>query len=213
MWISVALVLLLSGCGFPFIGGGTPSITQTFSIDAVKQIHPGIVAGDTPATYGQAHYEIGEARVLLRYESFSTHTQSVDLGTDSSKKVWVEVTVETAPTDARAHLKLCPLTADWMMLATWRHAHPFGVGGRWTREGADFDETSCQTADPVPASPGPSFVPERLKFDMTQWFVDFARGRSLNYGWVLTSAEPVKIVGETSPSRSPRMIFDKYVGL
>ena len=31
------------------------------------------------------------------------------------------------PEEARERLKLCPLTMDWMMLATWRLAHPFGV--------------------------------------------------------------------------------------
>lgn len=206
--------VLLSGCGYPYLGGTlAPSVAQSFSVEAVKQIAPEFTAGDTPEAYGQSHYEVGpEKRLLLRYENFSSHVHTVNLGADNSKKVWVQVAVESDPAEARARLELCPLVADWMMLATWRFAHPFGSAGRWQTAGSDYEAGGCVRAAPVPAQPDDSFKPDRIQFDMTQWFIDYPRGRGLNFGWVLKASDAVRVVGETSPGLSPRVLFEKYVG-
>ena len=57
----------------------------------------------------------------------------------------------------------------------------------------------------------PSYKPDRLLFDMTQWFIDYPRGRGLNYGWVLTASDSVEVIGDSSPSLSPRVLFEKYL--
>ncbi len=210
-FLALPLLALLSGCGYPYLGGTTaPSVSQTFSLDAVKQISPDIVGGDTPSAYGQAAYDLAsEARLLFRYESFSTHVSNVNL--ENNKRVLVQVTVESDPSEARTRLKLCPLVSDWMMLATWTLAHPFGLGGQWKSPGADYDGSACESAQPVPVTPDLDYKPERLFFDMTQWFVDYARGRNVNYGWVLKASGTVRVVGDTSASNSPRVYFEKYL--
>jgi hypothetical protein len=207
------LALTLGGCGKMFIGGNGPSISQSYLLDGVKLIAPWITEGDSAGAYGLSAYRVSsDSRLLLRYESFSKHTESVDLGSDGSKKVIVQVTVSSDPAEARERLELCPLQADWMMLATWQQAHPFGLSGQWKAAGADYDELGCQKAEPVPAAPGPTFKAERLEFDMTQWFKDYPRGSNRNYGWVLLSDGLVKVIGETSASESPRVLFDSFLG-
>jgi len=211
--LEIALVAVgLTGCGDFSIGKKEyPTVAVAYSLDAVKQISPTITDGDDPQTYGQARYDVGPgSRLLLRYESFSTYTDKVDVS--GTKKVKVQLTVESDPSEARTRLKLCPLLADWMMLATWRSAHPFGPGGQWQTQGADFETPSCVSAEAVPASPDPDYKPEELIFDMTKWFVDFPRGRGINYGWVVTATSDVRLVGETSGAHSPRVFFEKFLG-
>lgn len=208
------LLVLLSGCAEPFGSGPRQSVGQSYSLDAVKRISPSITAGDAVETYGQGTYEVGPAsRLLLRYENFSQHTSYVDVEADpaKNKRMWVYLTVDGDAGVARAQVKLCPLVVSWMMLATWRYYHPF-AGGKWKADGGDYEATACQSAVALSTTPDPTEKPQLLRFDMTDWFIDYLRGRNLNHGWIAVSDTAVRVVGETSPSLSPRVLFDKYLG-
>jgi hypothetical protein len=43
-------------------------------------------------------------------------------------------------------LELCPLEKNWIMLATWLAAHPFGPGGIWQNAGGDYADDNCISA-------------------------------------------------------------------
>jgi hypothetical protein len=88
-----------------------------------------------------------------------------------------------------------------MMLATWDAAHPFAGSGRWAAPGGDFDPAGCQPASQVNG--------QSLLFDVTQWFIDFPRGRGVNYGLIMVAIAPVTILGDNSGSYSPRILWNE----
>ena len=66
------------------------------------------------------------------------------------------------------------------------------------RDGGDLDEETCVS----PREEG-----GHAYFDMTAWFVDYVRGRGINYGLAMKSAADVRVLGETSGSSSPRLLW------
>lgn len=175
-------------------------------MEGVKLIHKG--EDDPYHTHTlRDFYELdGETRLLLRLESFKSWT---DVVVHEGHQVWVQIAVTADSVTGKGvdTLRLCPLTKDWMMLATWYKAHPFSETGKWESEGGDFDESSCmeraneavnELNEPVPV----------VRFDATRWYKDYPRGRGQNLGFVLLSEDKVKIHGEKSGSYSPRLLFN-----
>jgi hypothetical protein len=192
--------VFLSSCG-----GKTISEQREYSMEGVKIIHKG---EDDPY---QRHalrdvYELdAETRLLLRLESFTLWT---DVVVHEGDQVWVQIalTADSMTGKGVDTLRLCPLTKDWMMLATWYKAHPFSATGSWEKEGGDFDEPSCmkRANEAVDELNEPVQV---VRFDATRWYKDYPRGRGQNLGFVLLSEDKVKIRGEKSASYSPRLLF------
>jgi hypothetical protein len=177
---------------------------QAYSIDGIRLI----TRGDSNA-YGQQRsaqsYTLDpDRRLLLRLETFSDW-KSVSVTED--KRVWLQVVLDDKNKDTDiSDLKLCPLRKDWMMLATWYRAHPFSDSGIWENEGGDFDPESC-TLRTIPEKNETPTLKTVVRFDITQWYKDYARGRGTNYGFVLVAERAVEIYSETSGSYSPRLFF------
>ncbi len=188
----------ITGCGLEM--GTTDPTAREYSLDAVKQIGSGINGRDR-ATFTQDRYAIGpERRVLLKYEKLMERVPYVrtDSGNEVVLKVWV-LGDAAAVTAARASLKVCPLTRNWMMYASWDRAHTM-VGGGWT-PGGEVDMEGCVSH----SAPGSGDSEGLVHFKVTRWFLDYPVARDVNYGLALLSDVEVNIVGDRSGSRSPRL--------
>ena len=204
----------------PGSGDNLPEIKKVVSVDGIKAIRPGISDGQDPTTLEQNRYIISaESRLLIRYESLMENRGEIN---QAGQKLALQISVPNPADKGKAleHLKLCPLTRDWMMLATWRNAHFMSPNGKWLNPGSDFDDSACMTPvavnpmnrPPDPSqpssSPTPTPNPKALYFDLSQWFLDYPQGRSANYGFVFVSdTTAVEIYGDKSSSDSPRFFW------
>lgn len=178
---------------------------QTYSLNGVKLISPEIADPNSPATYKQASYTIDSShRLLLRFEDLSSKANSISLS--SGRTVSLTITLPSLATtqDATQALELCPVTKNWMMLATWSRAHPMPTG-EWSKDGGDFDSSTCVRAT-APSMPAGSTV-QTLSFDVTSWVVNYVKGRNENYGLILMSSNGanIPIIGDTDGNYSPRL--------
>lgn len=197
----IGICFLLSGC--ELVESRTIS-TMQLSMDGVKLIALHVAQGDAPHTFDQTSYQVDEdQRLLLRLESLMSEVDKISV--EGGKKVWLEVAVPTAEeaSNAAADLELCPITRNWMMLATWIYAHPFGAG-TWDQPGADLDEAGCMRGSVKDSG-------KVIQFDATKWFVDYPRGRRENYGLALVAKDAVMVMGERGGSYSPRLVFENYI--
>jgi hypothetical protein len=186
------------------------------SMDAIKLIHQDIENPQDIQTYSQDVYPLNQkSRLLMKYESFEQ-----DLLKDKSSGS-VILRVSLANTQQRdlalSSLKVCALKTNWMMMATWKKAHPFH-GGDWSA-GSDFDPMTCSvpkliSAPSATAKTEASFSvsapePEKtlfqscqlkmhLCFDVTDWFQNYVSDQGRNAGLVLISSAEgmVQIFGE-----------------
>lgn len=205
----LALILVaslgLAGCEEWTIGTSEPIVDQRRSLvlDGVKLIDADIGDGESPATYRQERYALSPtARLLLRLEGLDQHLE--EIRTEASYRVELLVTPapDTDLTRAREALRLCPMARNWMMLASWRRAHP-AARGRWSRDGGDFRETECVSAT-VDAAANRALV-----FDITSWLVSYPRGRGVNYGFALVASEPATVIGDLDGLDAPLMRWFK----
>ena len=182
-------IVLLAGCG---IGGVS---RYDYAMNGVKLIAKSISNNQDSRAIRQDRYELNpEQRLLLRLEDLMD--RQAHIATDHSDGISVEVTVAEGE---RNRLKLCPLTTQWMMLATWNYAHPFGGRGRWQNEGGDFDPDRCML-------PG-NHTATRARFNITQWFLNYPRARGVNLGLILVASDSVVIFGDASPLEFPRITY------
>lgn len=191
---------LLSGCLEGPLGPGVrPPEPESFNLDGTKWISPSITSGRSTQAYLQSTYRISAAeRLLLRFESLGEHERDISLA--SGRKVEVAISLPDGQdlNAAQLVLELCPLTKNWMMLATWRNAYPM-PGGNWDQEGSDYDPNACFRATVEP--------PITLQFDVTQWVVDYVRGRQKNFGLVLVARNggQAQVRGDRDSTYSPRI--------
>jgi hypothetical protein len=208
VWIGVSL---LTGCDLKLANGTTA--TRQISLDGVKLIAADISNSSDATTMGQSRYKItADRRLLLRFEDLTERAMDINVTTDKKVELLTYcLDYPTCNTDAVTDLKLCPVTREWMMLATWNYAHPFGSGA-WKRAGGDYEEDGClapinEPIDPLATEPAP------LKFDIKSWVIDYAQGRKKNDGWILIpeSQATFEVYGEKSGRYSPRLKFDEYL--
>lgn len=181
------------------------SVENSFSFDGVKLIAKEIEDGTHESTFSQKHYIVNyDRRLLMRFESLSAHEKEVD----ASKPVKLVIGIYG---DQRAsdvgYLTVCPIERDWMMLATWRNAHPFGLEGKWQIDGGDYENTGCVTG--VIGSDYPERKAATVEFDVSRWFLDYPRGKQINYGLILLSKNDVLIGGEKNYF-PPRITFSEW---
>jgi hypothetical protein len=196
-------VLLLAGCGL------RSSIDEKeYSFDGVKLIVRGDDKPYRSNYFLQESYDLAtDRRLLLRFESFSDHSKNVTVTGDN--KVMVQVTLVNEQDSERAtkSFHLCPLSQDWMMLATWDRAHPFSDSGNWEKQGGSFDPHSCLKRANATMAAGGTPSPA-VQFDATRWYKDYPQGRGQNLGFVLVSNDKLTIFGEKSGTFSPRILFN-----
>lgn len=206
-------VLALSGCEL-YVGDQprTPiEEPQTYSMDGVKFITPGITNGDSAGTYNQPTYTISDAgRLLMRFESLSSKLDQISLSDGRRISVDVALPSGSDATAAISSLQVCPILKNWMMLATWTRAFPMPAGS-WSRDGGDYDDAGCVRGELSEKSgvtkTRSATDPQIVRFDVTQWFVDYVKGRAENYGLVLLSGNggAVTVIGDADGTYSPRI--------
>ena len=199
-FVLISIGLGHAGCGpLKLEAGAEP---KTYSMDGVKLISTKINNGRDSSTYTQGAYTVAPDRhLLLRFESFSSHVSQVSLANGNKVQVQITLVPTVLAANAQAALLLCPLTSNWMMLATWNNPYP---DGQWSNPGGDYDQSACVKAD-APASADSKI----LLFNMTQWFKDYPQGRGINNGLILISSAEISIVGDTSGSNSPRILWQE----
>ena len=205
---ALSALILLSACGplkFDTAGPATATPVQTTkAIDGVKYIAKSISRGDDARTYGQHAYTIdADSRVLLRFESLTAAESKIR----SDKPILIRIFTADANDQARAVaiLRACPIVKDWMMAATWTAGHPF-KGGAWT-DGAALESEDCVQPAPTGSIAGDCSAAFAVCFDVSAWYKAYAIERGINFGHALISAsgEPISILGDASPSKSPRI--------
>ena len=223
------LVNILLGCGQLGFENALPSIVHEYSLSGVKAISPELNRGDEPRSFLQESYPLSSTqRLLLRFEKLSDHLSSIDSSEGKLLELKVYLDAESIPED----LKLCPVERNWMMLATWHHAHPFGTSGQWATPGGDYISSECiaptdETPDPEEVDsdePSPNADSIRplveasaeewalpVRFDLSQWFKTRARGKGENFGWLLTTNQPIFLFGDKS-NLPPKILFNRFPG-
>ena len=225
------LILFLAGCAEGLKEERVKEVEQVYSLNAVKAIDPSISDGRSEESYSQDTYTVNpERRLLVRLEELSSHVSFIQV--KDGKKIWVRISLQSESDKALAmdSLRFCPLTKQWLILATWKYAHPFGAIGQWAQSGGDFDAANCihpsieyeevistnngssgnnsgnknnGNNPPVPKKMDPKIV----SFDVTQWVVDYPKSRGINYGLILLSNAPLVVYGDASSTFSPRIAW------
>ncbi|MCM2277469.1 MAG: hypothetical protein NDJ89_05285 [Oligoflexia bacterium] len=202
----LTIVFVLTGCGKYGLdwrtgeGAEPPPTIREYSLEGVKLISASISDGRDPRSFGQDEYTVSPTdHLLLRLLELKSHVESVRLREGDLVELKVTLAQPAHAEDAKAELQACPVLRNWTYLATWENAHPFSGQGRWTSSGGDYDQPGCVQAWKVEDG--------TLRFDVTRWFRDFPLGRGKNYGLLLRSRVPIAVLGETSPSRSPRLTW------
>ncbi|MEQ1876142.1 MAG: hypothetical protein ABL958_05815 [Bdellovibrionia bacterium] len=222
VWIS-ALVFTACAPSRPY---NEPKLYEEMRVsDVVKNITPSIKDPADEKSFDQQSYTVGpESRMLIMYSSLGNQVDKIN--TADGGKVLLEISLENVSDAERAAgtVRLCPVTSKWMMLATWERAFP---RKKWNAAGGDFDMAGCLTPElykpevkivktgsttstvPTP-SPQPSPRPAAdgtLFFDITRWYLDYPKGRNVNLGLILISSEEMRVMGDRSGSRSPRLYW------
>ena len=189
-----------TGCALAQKGYVAEPTPQVYSLDGVKEVKTNISDASDPSTMLQLTYGISStSHLLLRLENLSSKVDQVSLS--SGNKVLIKIALNELQdlTAAQSAFQICPLSKNWMMLATWSRAYPMGSSGRWQTSGGDFDATECVSVS--------STDQKTLSFDVTSWFVNEVKGRGRNYGLVLISSSGSEIVirGDYDVENSPRI--------
>ena len=196
--IYLVSVFIISGCAE--LKSSVAPQPKTYSLDGVKSISSNQPDGTDPSTMLQTSYSVSsQSRILLRLEDLLSKVTSVSLASGNTINVDVFVNNTSDGPAAQTAFSLCPLTKNWMMLATWFKAYPMGSTGIWQASGGDFDSSGCMK--PVTLSG------TQVTFDVKTWFVNYVQGRGVNNGLVLisSSTSPLVVRGDSDPAYSPRI--------
>jgi hypothetical protein len=206
--VSYALMaVIFTACGVANQSGITHLQTP---MDGVKLLSASITDPNDPRSMMQNQYPIASnSRLLIRLENLLEKVGEISL--IDGDKVTVEITLLNAADAAAAKtsFQVCPVLKNWMMLATWNRAYPMGSDGMWGQVGGDYDTDSC-VSTPVVGTNG-----KDLTFDVTEWFMNYVRGRQINYGLMLfsTSSTPIQIKGDTDGYSAPRISWTYVTNL
>ena len=204
LFVLVNLVICLLGCDKPYRLFGVPDSQQfTYAFESVKTISPQVQLGADPITFRQSLYTVSsEQRVLIRRGDLLSYADNINV--NNGKKVEAELTFNTQQiSDVITSVRICPLVRSWMMLANWQVAHPFGLSGRWSREGGDWDQEACVRG----VSKGNSTT---VVFDVTEWFKNQVRAQKTNNGLIVISDLSVEMIGESASIHFPKLTFSRF---
>lgn len=206
--IMLLAIILFQSCGdgsFESSSSGETSEKKVYA-GGVKLIDSSIDDPRDPRTMQQSSYTLSSNRRLLtRLEGMSGRSERAVVNGDQrmylvlSSEAFIEqrATFETA-------IEICPMTSNWMMLATWNRAHPFPTSrGEWENRGGDFSKSDCVTADTSYENPNN----DALYFDISDWYIFYVRSRDRNYGLMIKSELEVVVYGDEDSLRAPHFIW------
>lgn len=215
--VGLAVILFMVSCSNSGDDTIFPHVVEEKirAIDTVKLIQENSEDGDDAAASLEEYYSLGiDARLLMRLDGMAALAENMII--DEAHRVLIQVAVPDEPqSDALGDtdLELCPLTKDWMMLATWYEPHPFGES--WEMPGGDFIASNCVSviteeemaqSGAVELSPGEAV---RFYFDISDWVTYSILPLEQNYGWVLKTDGDITVYGDSSNSYSPRVMWDE----
>jgi hypothetical protein len=179
---------------------------QKYYANGVKLISKNIDDPRDPKSMQQKEYTIGpNSRLLTRLEGMSERSGRAVV--DGEKRMYMAVSSEEFVANKGTYegqLEICPITKNWMMLATWNKAHPFPTkGSKWSRAGGDLAQSDCVTADVS----YPDQQEDTLYFDISDWYIYYVRSRGRNFGLMIKSSLDVKIYGDEDTIKAPRFIW------
>lgn len=199
-FILFTMTLMLCACGLPLDESNMVVYPETYHIDQIKLISTEIIDPKDTRTYNQATYVISATtRLLMRFKDASEKSDSVY--PDKEHRVYIQVELVRKEDDkkALAHLAVCPIVSQWFILATWKKSIPPAKYGYWNTEGGDLGP-DCSKAIRLDEKNS-----SRISFDVTDWYLNYPKGRGYDYGLALISDEPIEIYGDLSSSYSPRI--------
>ena len=153
----------------------------------------------------QVQYELGpQRRLLMRFESLQSDAGEVLI--DDENRMFVEITpLEDQDLETiRAETQLCPLTEDWMMLATWRLAHFAKV---WDQVGGSHIDSECIEVTPTSGE----LDAQKIYFDVSDWYLHYSQSREHNFGWVLIPLFHFSVYGDNHINKALRLRWKKIM--
>lgn len=169
----------------------------------VKLIRSDITDSQNPETLKSSTYHIGpNSRLLLRFSEL----QNVDPEIINLYPVVIKVSLSgPSSQESQKALSLCPISKNWMMLATWQYAHPYKYGN-WESDGGDIFSEMCvgilspSELDKLNAEEKTQCNENSLCFDIRPLLENLYRINKLNYGFILINnhQEGLMIHGDNS---------------
>lgn len=137
---SIGLLFFLVACD-DFHSTEAPRVFKYEVATNLKLIDQDVKTPDADWTYSQQSYQIDPySRILVKTDNLNSQEVYVD------NKFIMAFSIYSSRGDLTeeelAGFKLCPVTKDWMIYATWEKAHPF-QGGSWHNNGGDYNESEC----------------------------------------------------------------------
>ena len=180
---------------------------QKLYANGVKLISKNISDPRDKRTFQQANYTIGpSSRLLTRLEGMNDRAGRAVV--DGDKRMYMAVSSDdfkVNKSNLAAQVSICPLTTNWMMLATWNKAHPFPTkGSKWKNAGGDIAQVDCVTADVS----YPDQEDDTLYFDISDWYIFYVKSRSRNFGLMIKATTDVVIFGDENSMKGPRFIWE-----
>ncbi|MCB0412910.1 MAG: hypothetical protein KDD50_01170 [Bdellovibrionales bacterium] len=130
------------------------------SAGQMKMIKQSISDPKDERTFRQSSYEVDASqRVLLRSDDLAEKSKDVII--DDYFVVALEVYTEDSglTEDQLQQIKLCPLSQEWLFLATWYNAHPFN-GGKWEVPGGTYNPNECLSVASYADQPEDITIPQ-----------------------------------------------------
>jgi len=210
--MNVVLVFLMSSvlfsCGDMSLDEGSSDnlYEQRQYATGIKLISTNITNPRAENTMNQSLYTLSStSRLLVRLEGIDKRTGNAVV--DQEKRMFMAISSSDFEENKETYsskIEVCPISKNWMMLATWNQAHPFpDSNGKWKKKGGDYAEEDCVTAD----LSYPDGREDSLYFDVSDWYVYYVQSHKKNYGLVIKVDGEVEIFGEEDTLRAPRFIW------
>jgi len=218
--IFLSLCYVFTGLGCAYVNHGDPkdvttTSVKTFAVNELKLISPEITLANDPSASLRYDYKISQtSRVLLRLGALKGLSGEIL----DEQPILLRIAPDPgAPIEtAKENLRLCPLSKNWMMYATWTRAHPYNEG-LWKSSGGDFEAFECLqpiaadstllTHEEEKAFCDPSSF---LCFDIGKYTRSNVKARNINYGWILTSNKDALVIYGDLTTRGPEVFYRKF---
>jgi hypothetical protein len=179
---------------------------QRFHANGVKLISKNIDDPRDQRTVEEAYYTLNNNnRLLTRLEGMNDRTNRAVV--DGTNRMYLVLSSKDFIDNKTAYattLEICPLTKNWMLMATWRNAHPFPTANsRWGQAGGDHADYDCMTADLSYADQ----AEDELYFDVSDWFIYYVQSRGKNYGLLIKTSEELTIYGDNNSRKGPHFTW------
>jgi hypothetical protein len=214
-FLSIAM-LLLTACG-KYLDGKDVTNTKVvqLAVDEIKLIDPNISDPQDARTLYTIDYPIFDSsKLLLRLGILKTSTSMILEVQPVLMRISIKQNAHKLPLN---ELKLCPITTEWMMGATWYK--PQRNSKIWNQPGSDYDTSNCLS---ILSKDSPIFDkdhPEEKDFcqdtdivcyDVSPYINTFIRKRNKDFGIVLINVKnnPIIIHGDRT-ARGPEIMWRK----